>query len=109
MVMCLVYCWAMIARSVAVVACMSECDMCWICTSPVIILPTIGSFPGIWGFTDQMTIGKACSFITVWVQLNWGLNVESHGYPRTMSSFPTLVMRNHISLHMFFISTFRSI
>ncbi len=108
MVTFLVYCWAAMARSVAVVARMLQCDVHWVVTLLVVALSIIGSCPGIWGFTDRMTTGSACSFMTALVQSNRGSNVESHGYPRTMSSFPMLVMRNHMSLCMCFVSTFRS-
>jgi len=69
MVTLLVYCWAAMARSVAVVAHMLDCSFRAF-TSPVFAPAIIGSFPGIQGFTDQMTTGRVCSFITALVQLN---------------------------------------
>ncbi len=74
----------------------------------VIVVAMIGFLPGTRGFTNWITTGSASLCITVWVQSNWGSNVESQGYPSTMSSFPMLVTRKRMSLQTFFVCTFRS-
>ena len=45
---------------------------------------------------DQITTGKYAVSITPFVQLNWGSNVVSQGYPKMRSLFPRLVIRNLI-------------
>ncbi len=86
----MVYCCTLIASSVNVVACKWESCVC----VPVMI----GSSLGIWGFMDLIITGSAFSFITALAQLNCGSKVASQGYPRTRSSFPMFVTRNHMVL-----------
>ena len=46
--------------------------------------------------------------MTLLVQLNWGSNVVSQGYPRIRSSFPKPVTRNRITSSLFPVRTDRS-
>jgi hypothetical protein len=52
----------------------------------------------MWGLMDDMMIGRSRSSIIALLQLNLGSKVASHGYPRSISSCPMSVTRNHISL-----------
>jgi hypothetical protein len=60
------------------------------------------------GLTDEMIIGRVRSSITTLFQLNQGSKVASHGYPRSTSSCPMSVTRNHISLFVPLVCTFKS-
>jgi hypothetical protein len=63
----------------------------------------------IWrGLIDDIMIGSVCSFMTALLQLNFGSKVASHGYPRSTSSCPMSVTRNHISLFFPLVCIFKS-
>jgi hypothetical protein len=55
-----------------------------------------------------MVIGRIHSSTTVLLQLNFGSKVASHGYPRSSSSCPMSVTRNHVSLFIPLVRTFKS-
>jgi hypothetical protein len=53
-------------------------------------------------------MGSTHSSITVLLQLNFGSNVASQGYPRSISLCPISVTRNRISLFVPLARTFKS-
>jgi hypothetical protein len=60
------------------------------------------------GLIEDIVIGRIRSSTMALLQLNFGSKVASHGYPRSSSSCPMSVTRNHISLFIPLVRTFKS-
>jgi hypothetical protein len=99
------------ARSVAtpqIVHSASSCQTmdCFVSSDSTVAI--VGWFRIIRGLIEEMIMGRTHLSMTVLVQLNFGSNVASQGYPKSISSCPISIMRKHISLLVLLVHTFKS-
>ena len=60
------------------------------------------------GWVDDMMMGRALVSMMASLHLNFGSNVASQGYPRSISSLPISVTRNRITLSVPLVVTLSS-
>ena len=72
-----------------------------VCRPAITVLPSTGC-------VDERIMGRARVSMMASFHPNFGSNVASQGYPRSTSSFPILVMKNHMTFSIPLVVTLSS-